>query len=162
MQLGRRSIQPTLTSLDNSAPRSTRAAQSASSCQTAICRVEWPSTGSPTKSRAMRRWSSLSHKSTKRKSSVPLDHFRQSLEAIIESSAEALICAGCLLYPDLVEQLLRKVAKQQMTSQSKKSYFKENQAKTWSEILAHPLFADVDEDLYSFEWVSENDDCEYQ
>jgi len=86
----------------------------------------------------------------------------QSLEAIIESSAEALICAGCLLYPDLVEQLLRKVAKQQMTSQSKKSYFKENQAKTWSEILAHPLFADVDEDLYSFEWVSENDDCEYQ
>jgi hypothetical protein len=43
--------------------------------------------------------------------------------------------AACLLYPDLVAQMLVKIAKQQMNSDSRRSYYTGMQSKTWTEIL---------------------------
>jgi hypothetical protein len=73
-----------------------------------------------------------------------------------------MIYAACLLYPDLVAQLLRKVAKQQMTSVICKSFFEGNQKKKWSEILVHPLFSEIDEDLHLYDWIARDDDAEAQ
>lgn len=36
------------------------------------------------------------------------------------------------------------------------------QAKTWAEILVHPLFNDVDQELLSYEWVSDNEDADHR
>lgn len=36
------------------------------------------------------------------------------------------------------------------------------QAKTWTEILKHPLFSEFDSELCSYEWVSANEDSEHQ
>ena len=47
-----------------------------------------------------------------------------------------------------------------MNSDIRKSYFKGNQAKTWSKLLLHPLFMEVDNDLLSYEWISLDDDTE--
>lgn len=48
-----------------------------------------------------------------------------------------------------------------MNSDVRKSYFKGMQTKKWSEILSHPLFADIDSDLLAYEWISENDDTDH-
>ena len=86
----------------------------------------------------------------------------ETLGQILEGNGESMIYAACLLYPDLVAQLLRKVAKQQMTSVISKSFFEGNQKKKWSEILVHPLFSEIDEDLHLYEWISQDEDSETQ
>lgn len=48
-----------------------------------------------------------------------------------------------------------------MNTDVRKSYFKGYQAKKWSEILLHPLFAEIDFDLLCYEWVSENQDADH-
>jgi hypothetical protein len=80
----------------------------------------------------------------------------------MEANSETLVMAGCLLYPDLVQKLLEKVGKQQWTSVLKKSYFEGYQAKAWQEICQHALFAEVDEDMLAYEWVTESDESGHQ
>ena len=41
----------------------------------------------------------------------------------VEDGGEALVYAACLLYPDLVKQLIEKVAKQNLNSDLRKSHF---------------------------------------
>ena len=48
-----------------------------------------------------------------------------------------------------------------MNSDVRKSYFKKMQGKKWSEILEHPLFSELDTELLSYEWVSDNDDSDH-
>ncbi len=73
-----------------------------------------------------------------------------------------MLFAACLLYPDLVVQLINKVFKQQLNTDVRKSYFKGHQASKWSQILTHPLFADIDQDFLCYEWVSEKEDSDHQ
>lgn len=40
-----------------------------------------------------------------------------------KDGGESLVYAACLLYPDLVKELIEKVAKQNLNSELKKSYF---------------------------------------
>ena len=40
-----------------------------------------------------------------------------------EDGGESLVYAACLLYPDLVKQLVEKVAKQNLNSDLRKTYF---------------------------------------
>jgi hypothetical protein len=58
-------------------------------------------------------------------------------------------------------QLIKKVAKQQLNSDIKKSYFKGWQAKTWTQILGHQLFAEIDSELLCHDWISKNEDAEH-
>jgi hypothetical protein len=37
-----------------------------------------------------------------------------------DANAEALVLGACLMYPDLVDQLIRKVGKQQMQNEQRK------------------------------------------
>lgn len=50
---------------------------------------------------------------------------RSTLNDLISAKdgGESLIYAACLLYPDLVKELIEKVAKQNLNSVLKKSYF---------------------------------------
>ena len=66
--------------------------------------------------------------------------------------AEPLIYAAVALYPDLIVDLIQKVAKQSLNSVLKKSYFTGNQCSKWSEMLTHGHFTEV-EDL-DYEWLS--------
>ena len=60
---------------------------------------------------------------------------------------EALVISALILYPKMIEILMRKVAQKQINMNMKKSHFQGYQAKTWTEILAHTLFTEIGEDL---------------
>ena len=53
----------------------------------------------------------------------------------VEDAGESLIYAACLLYPDLLKQLIEKVAKQNLNSDLRKSYFTGYQSAKWSDML---------------------------
>jgi hypothetical protein len=86
--------------------------------------------------------------------------FRCSIEELSDANAEALVFSTCLMYPDLVQQLLMKIAKQQMSYEIKKEGWSGFQTKSWNEILTHPLFSEVDSSLMDYEWIVQSEDSE--
>ena len=73
-------------------------------------------------------------------------------ELLMLEDAEPLIYAAVALYPDLIVDLIQKVAKQSLNSVLKKSYFTGNQCAKWSEMLTHGHFTEVEE--LDYEWLS--------
>ena len=71
----------------------------------------------------------------------------------VEDGGESLIYAACLLYPDLVKQLIEKVAKQNLNSDLRKSYFTGYQSAKWSDMLQHVLFSSLDEEPLAYPWL---------
>ncbi len=59
----------------------------------------------------------------------------QSLNDLIDApdAGESFIYAACLLYPDLVKTLIQKVAKQNLNSDLRKSYFTGYQSAKWAD-----------------------------
>jgi hypothetical protein len=77
-----------------------------------------------------------------------------------DANAEALVFSACLMYPDLVDQLIRKVGKQQMQNEQRKAGWTGFQTKSWQQILIHSLFSEVDKSLLDYEWVTKSDDSD--
>ena len=71
-----------------------------------------------------------------------------------------MVYAACLLYPDLVKQLIEKVAKQNLNSDIRKSYFTGYQSAKWADMLQHELFTSLEEEPLAYPWLikTENDD----
>ena len=80
----------------------------------------------------------------------------------VEDAGESLIYAACLLYPDLVKELIEKVAKQSLNSDLKKSYFTGYQSAKLADMLSHDLFSSLEEEPLAYSWLmkSEGSDVE--
>ena len=72
-----------------------------------------------------------------------------------EDAGESMIFAACLLYPDLVKELVCKVAKQNLNSDLRKSYFTGYQAAKWCDLLEHDLFSSLEEEPLAYPWLME-------
>ena len=69
--------------------------------------------------------------------------------------------AACLLYPDLVKQVVEKCAKQNFNSDLRKSYFTGYQSAKWCDMLEHELFTSLDDEPLAYPWlinVADDDD----
>lgn len=78
-----------------------------------------------------------------------------SLNDLIEApdAGESFIYAACLLYPDLVKMLIQKVAKQNLNSDLKKSYFTGYQSSKWVDMLEHSLFYELEDEPVAYPWL---------
>ena len=70
-----------------------------------------------------------------------------------KDGGESLVFAACLLYPDLIKQLVEKVAKQSLNSDLRKSYFSGYQSAKWVDILSHDLFSSLDQEPLAYAWL---------
>ena len=80
---------------------------------------------------------------------------------LLDLAPEALLITALILYPKMVELLIRKVAQKQINMNLKQSHFTGYQAKTWTEILQHVLFVQIGEDYageHNYTWVLSNEE----
>lgn len=85
--------------------------------------------------------------------------YRETLNDLIkvDDGGESLIYAACLLYPDLVKELIEKVAKPFLTSDLRKSYFNGYQSAKWADMLGHELFRSLDEEPLVYPWLMKSE-----
>ena len=75
----------------------------------------------------------------------------------MEDGGESLVYAACLLYPELVKELIEKVAKPFLNSDLRKSYFNGYQLAKWVDILNHDLFRSLEEEPLVYPWLMKSD-----
>lgn len=76
----------------------------------------------------------------------------------VQDGGESLIYAACLLYPDMVKQLIEKVAKNNLNSDLRKSYFTGYQSAKWCDMLEHDLFRSLEEEPLAYPWLIKTED----
>jgi hypothetical protein len=66
-----------------------------------------------------------------------------------------------LIYPGMIEALVKKAAQKQINTNIKKSHFKGHQTKNWTDILTHPLFTIECQnpgETHNYQWLLSNEE----
>lgn len=74
---------------------------------------------------------------------------------MFELEPEAFIMTALILYPGIIESLIRKAGQKQISAIPNVKHFQGYQKKSWNEILAHELFTTIGDDMscHDYPWL---------